>query len=319
MSRPHHIRPVFATLLALLLALQSFQFAHAQRRHGSSPLDTLGEDVSQKDGFEVLSNFRRLGIAADYRLNFQLRLMPRGEKTTTVPGVMLGTMNQMGPLSRLDVAIEPAEVSERGELTPAVTRRLLLQNGIFANAMELAETEEGPVPVSVTAEDYFEPIAGSDFTVFDLLMPFSYWQEFRYEGRTTMKGRPCHAFSMFPPEGNEELKERVSKVRIYLDEEFYALIRVEIFDADEVKRKTISVVSFKVVDGQAVLSQVDVRDELSRDKTRFKVLDAAMGVELPSWVFQPEGLLQPVYGTQLATAAAASVDEPEGTAGEQGE
>lgn len=285
---------------ATLVAICSSPSAHAQRRAGR-PLDTLGEEVSQKKGWEILSAFRRLGIAGDYRLNFQLRIMPRSEKTRVVPGLLLGTMNDVGPLSRVDVAVEPAQVSDKGKLIPAEVRRLLLQNGLFATAAEAATFGEDPEPQLIPPQRYFEPVAGSDFTVFDLLMPFNFWQSFKYEGRTTLRSRPAHVFWLYPPDEDELMREHVSKVKIYLDEEFNALNRVEVYGPDEKHIKTISVVAFKIVDGQAVLSQIDVRDETTRGKTRFKVLDAALGVELPDWVFEFEGLNRNLYGTELAS------------------
>ncbi|MDQ8186732.1 outer membrane lipoprotein-sorting protein [Pelagicoccus sp. SDUM812002] len=302
------IRPAFFVSIVkpFLLTAVLFAFiagdASAQRRHGSSPLDTLGEEVSQAEGLEILNAFRRLGIAGDYRLSFTLEIRPRKEKTTTVSGLLLGTQSTYGPLSRIDIALEPADVTELGKLVPAKVKRLLLQNGIFANALEVNSWEGGEAGGARLIESaaFFEKIAGSDFTVFDLLMPFSFWQEFKYEGRTTMRSRPTHVFSLYPPSEDEELGKRISQVRIYLDEEFNALNRVEIFDASEELVKTISVVAFKIVDGQGVLSQVDVRNEETRDKTRFRVLDAAIGVEVPDWVFEPEGLGKNIYGTELA-------------------
>ncbi len=301
------IRPAFFVsavrqcfVAAVLFALLAGDLS-AQRRHGSSPLDTLGEEVSQADGLEILQTFRRLGIAGDFRLNFMLEIRPRKEKTRTVSGLLLGTQSEYGPLSRIDIAVKPADVTDRGALVPAEVKRLLLQNGIFANVMELDSWREGePGARLFESSDYFERIAGSDFTVFDLLMPFSFWQEFKYEGRTTMRSRPTHVFSLYPPRDDEAFQKRISRVRIYLDEEFNALNRVEIYDAGEELAKTITVVAFKIVDGQGVLSQVDVRNEETRDKTRFRVLEAAVGVEIPKWVFTPEGLERNVYGTELA-------------------
>lgn len=300
--RPAFFMPAAKSFWAafLLLAVASVELT-AQRRHGSSPLDTLGEEVSQADGLEILNAFRRLGIAGDYRLSFKLEIRPRRDKTTTVSGVLLGTQTTFGPLSRIDIALEPADVTEQGELVPAKVKRLLLQNGIFANALEVDAWRSGAEEARLIESDaFFEKIAGSDFTVFDLLMPFSFWQEFRYEGRTTMRSRPTHVFSLYPPSEDKALQEKVSRVRIYLDEEFNALNRVEVYDAEENLTKTITVVAFKIVDGQGVLSQVDVRNELTRDKTRFRVTDAAIGVEVPDWVFSPEGLERDIYGTEVA-------------------
>ena len=279
----------------------------AQRRHGPSPLDTLGDAPSQERGFEILQKYRSLGVAGDYRLGFQLRVMPRREATRSLPGVLMGTQGEQGPVTRVDVVLTPSDVTETGELVPARLRRLLLQNGLFAKAWELEKAGEGePQPKLIPSDQYFEPIANSDFTVFDLLMPFNYWQRFEYEGRTTFRGRPTHVFWLYPPEEDELMRQRVSGVRIFIDEEFFALIQVEIYAPEEEHVKTLSIVDFKKVEGQWILGQVDVRDEQTRDKTRFDVVDAYLDVEVPDWVFAPEGLLRPVYGTEVGLTEGAA-------------
>lgn len=289
----------------LLLAVLAFDLvlpsAEAQRRLSDSPLDTLGKEVSQAEGFEILSEFRRLGIAGEYRLGFDLEVRPRGEKTWRVPGVLIGTYSEFGPLSRVDIAVEPSDVTDKGELIPAKVKRLLLQNGLFANALELESWSEGESEARLIEPDaYLDGIVGSDFSVFDLLMPFTFWQKSIYEGRTKRRGRPVHVFSMFPPEGSGELVSKVSKVRIFLDDEFKYLDRFEVFDGEGELAKVFWVDAFKRVDGQAVPSEVHVKNQKTRDKAVLKIRDASIGIDAPDWVFQIEGLQQNVYGTEVA-------------------
>lgn len=302
----------------LVSALLGFAFLlfvdplEAQRRHGPSPLNTLGEDASQEVGWEVLKQFRSLGIAGDYRFRFQLQVMPRREKTRIVPGMLLGSMGPKGPVTRVDIALKPAEVGDAGNLEPAEVQRFLLQNGLFASAYQ-ADSQTDGAPKRVPSNKYFDPLAGSDFTVFDLLMPYTFWQRFHYEGRTTFRGRPTHVFWMYPPDEDKLMKEKVSGVRIFLDDEFHALIQAEVYNSEEVHAKTVTIVDFRKTDGQWILSQVDVRNELTRDKTRFKVTDAALDVDLPEWVFTPEGLERNVYGTELAMVPSEARADPNAT------
>lgn len=290
---------VWLSVVSIILLLASSAFG--QRRHGSDPLDTLGENPNQEDGWEVLRKFRSLGISGDYSFRFQLQIMPRREKTRKVAGVLYGTMNDLGPLTRVDVVVEEASVDSQAKFVPEKTVRLLLQNGVLSNAFMQVDGENGGVPRVVETNDYFHPIAESNFTVFDLLMPYTYWQRFRYEGRTTFRGRPTHVFWMYPPAEDAYLQKVVSGVRIYLDEEFYALMQAEIFDADKKPSKTVTVVDFKKVDEEWILNQVDVRDEQTRDKTRFKVLDARMHIDVPASVFSMQGLTDTVYGKALGS------------------
>lgn len=288
----------FPRLLAAIALCAAFALpAEAQRRHTSGPLDTLGdEDVDQREGWEILKRFQSMGIAGDYRLRFQLQIMPRREKTRRVSGVLLGSQGEGGPVSRVDVVLEEASV---GEGQPARVKRLLLQNGVAAYAMEADSAGEDPVPAVVLTERYFEPLAGSDFAVFDLLMPYIYWQRFRYEGRSTLRGRPTHVFMMYPPEDDESLESQVSAVRLYIDEEVNAMVQAEVFGPDEEIAKTVSIGSFKKIDDQWMVDEIDVRDERARDKTRFKVLDANLGLDIPRSLFEPQSLTENVYGKPL--------------------
>ena len=286
--------------------------AFGQRRHGPSPLDTLGDNPSQEDGWEVLRKFRTLGIAGDYSFRFQLKIMPRREKTTTVPGVLYGSMNELGPVTRVDVALSESTVDDHANLVQAKVLRLLLQNGVFAKAYESEDDVNDGAPQMIDSEQCFDPIAGSDFTVFDLLMPYIYWQRFVYEGRTTFRGRPTHVFWLYPPKEDEALAAKMSGVRVFLDEEFYALIQAEIYDPKKELAKTVTIVDFKKVADQWILNQVDVRDEATRDKTRFKVVDANMNLDLPDKIFTLQALTTNVYGADISEVAA-SMDSSEPT------
>lgn len=293
----------FCHLLFLVVVAKVGVFdVAAQRRLGDSPLDTLGGEVSQAEGLEILNEFRRLGIVGEYRLGFNLEVRPRSGKSWRVPGVLIGTYTEFGPLSRVDIALKQSDVTERGELVAAKVKRLLLQNGLFANALEADSWEaEGERSARlIEPEAYLEGIVGSDFSVFDLLMPFTFWQKSVYEGRTKRRGRPVHVFSMYPPEDSGKLREQVSKVRIFLDAEFKFLERFEVYDMEGQLVKAVWVDAFKRVDGQAVPSLVHVKNEQTRDKAVLRIRDASIGIDVPDWVFQVEGLDRNVYGTELA-------------------
>lgn len=280
----------------------------AQRRHGPSPLDTLKEEADQTLGLNILSRYRSLGVLGEYRFRFKLKVMPRREKTQAYDGVLLGTAGETGPISRVDIATREASIDEKGNLVPAQLERLFLENGFFARAFEWEKDSGGGVVSAIPSDRYFEPIVGSDFTVFDLLAPYTFWQRFYYEGRTTFRGRPSHVFWLYPPERDALMRSKVSGVRLYLDDEFSAPIQVEVYDEKEKHVKTITVVDFKKVEGQWILGAVDVRNEVTRDKTRFQVVDADMGIDVPAEIFTPGGLSEKVFGTELSVMGAAEAN-----------
>jgi len=277
---------VVACLAALLTPS-----SNAQRRISeSSPLDTLGKNPSQETGWEILKRFRSFGWDGGYHWRVQLKNMPRREKTWYLNGEIYGDRLDRGPISRIDIVEQPIDVDENGNQIEKRVLRLLLQSGQNSYAMGKRTGEAGP-PFVFDSEAALEPIAGSEFSLFDLLAPFVYWPKFRYEGRTTFRGSPTHLFWMYPPEEDSLLNERIGGVRIFINDQFNVLTQTEIFDTGKTKLKTIYIIGVDKADGQTIFRELDVRNEVTRDKTRLKILDAKMGLELPTSLFTAQSLM----------------------------
>ena len=288
-------------ILGLLFAGAFFTpEAESQRRlNRGSPLDTLGENPSQELGWKVLETFRSMGWSGGYRWRIQLKIMPRRQRTTTLNGLMYGDRWEGSPISRIDLVEKPADVDKQGALIEAETLRLLFKSGRGAFAMTKRSGELGP-PEVVDANEMLESIAGSDFTLFDLMAPYVYWPHFRYEGRTTFRGSPTHLFWMYPPEEDLELKERIGGVRLYINDQFNVLVQTQIFDTEETLLKTIYIVGIERADGQSIFKEMDVRNELTRDKTRLKIVDADMGLTLPKELFEAQSLMENLESQDIA-------------------
>ena len=87
------------------------------------------------------------------------------------------------------------------------------------------------------------------------------------------------------------MKEHVSGVRLYINDQFNVLVQTEVFDSAGKKAKTLSIVGIEKVDGQIIFKEMDVRNDKTRDKTRLKIVDAEMGLCLPSKLFEPQSLM----------------------------
>jgi len=146
----------------------------------------------------------------------------------------------------------------------------------------------------------FDPIGGTDLTAFDLQMPFLFWTDFEFEGVRKVRGRPAHAFLFYPPTDYATWQPALSGVRVYLDSQYNALVQVEqIVDLGKVA-KSMSVLDLKKIDDQWIVKNIDVRDEASRNKTRFGVTGAVLNeafagalfspAELPTAVLPPGGI-----------------------------
>ncbi|QYM80574.1 outer membrane lipoprotein-sorting protein [Horticoccus luteus] len=237
------------------------------------------------EGRKALEQFRAAGIQGSYYLEFTLRLMPRRGPEKRVAGRMWGTRNHAGPVSR--VALQDDDET-----------RLLVQNG--ADAAVWRSTRTAPDPAKVAVQALFEPIAGTTLAPFDLQMPFLYWNDFVYEGLGRVRGRPAYRFRMLPPKEFAQQFPALSAVRISLDSQFSALVEAELLDEKGRPMKSILVDELKKVGDQWMVKAVDVRNEGTRDKTRFEVTAVALGLDLSPRLFAVAALADEITPPEAA-------------------
>ena len=102
--------PVFCVGCCLaLLALP----ARAQKESRPPPNYAQLGPPDQAEGRAVIDSFRQQGIAGDYYLEFELRVLPRRGDEQVLPGRLWGSRNAAGPISRVSVA-PPSTVPGRG-------------------------------------------------------------------------------------------------------------------------------------------------------------------------------------------------------------
>jgi hypothetical protein len=229
------------------------------------------------EGRRIIEDFRQKGLSADLYLQFEFRVMPRrGEGKTVAAHLWIGR-NEKGPIWRMELNPDDS----------AAQRRLLVQNG-----PQSALWSWQPGPLNQTAKPLgldalFEPLADTDFTAFDLQMPFLYWNDFVFEGVARVRGRPAHVFLMYPPAEITAKHPQLTGVRVYLDTQFNALVQAEQIGADNHLLKSITILDLKKVDEQWIPKSIDVRDEVTRNKTRFAVTHVAARMDFLPTVFEP--------------------------------
>ncbi|HVS50950.1 MAG TPA: hypothetical protein VHD62_01250 [Opitutaceae bacterium] len=229
---------------------------------------------------EILEQFRHSGIAGQYFLQFELHALPRRGAETVFHGRMWGGRNADGALSRV-------------ELTDSANRthRLLVQNGEHAAVWRFAGARVEQLGVAAL----FEPvIPGVEITAFDLQMPFLYWPDAKVQRIARVLGRPAHAILFTPPAAFAAQHPEIAAVRVYLDTQFNALVQVDVIGAKNTVTKTTALVGLKKVGEQWIPKALDVRNELTRDKTRFLVAGAALNLDLAPAVFEPASLAEDV-------------------------
>lgn len=267
-----------ACLVVFSAALLPDAAAQSRRYRPPARYIQLGQP-DQAAGRKILESFRGQGIAGDYFLEFDLRVLPRrGETRVVTGGKLWGGRNEIGPVSRVEL---PAS----GDV-PA--RRLLVQNGPQSAVWQAGGRFDETVVSDAAA--LFTSLAGTGLTAFDLQMPFIYWSDFVYEGLAPVRGRPAHVFLLYPPETIAAQRPDLAGVRVYLDTQFGALVQSEQIGEGERVLKSMAVLDLKKVDDQWMVKTIDLRDEVTREKTQFIVKGAALGLDFSPVLFSPEML-----------------------------
>ena len=230
-----------------------------------------GGKPDQAEGAKILAEFRQMGIAGTYWLAFELRVMPRKGAERTVAGEIVGRPGVRGPVTRLSVD----------------RQRWLIQGGTDAAVWR---AEAGSPPQALTPVESLQPVAGTDLTPFDLQMPFLNWTDFVYEGLTRARGRPAHSFVLYPPKELAAVRPDLTGVRVLIDTQFEKLMQAEMLGGKGTAEKTISLLDLKKVGEQWIVKSLDLVNNLTRDKTRFNVTAAALGLELPGTAFEAAAL-----------------------------
>jgi len=266
--------------VGLVAAVLGLPGGWAQRSEHPPPRYLQLGAPDQAEGRRILEEFRGQGLAGDYYLEFTLDVMPRQGAERVLTGRLWGSRNAAGPVSR--VSVRP----EAGAAAPE--ERLLVQSGPDPALWTWRPGAEAAARVD--AAGVFAPVAGTDLTPFDLQLPFLYWPEFAYEGLARMHGRPAHVFLLYPPADLAARRPELAGVRVYLDTQYTALVEAELIGPGGRPLRSVSVLDLQKVGGQWIVKAIDVRDEATRNKTRFAVTAAALGQRFPAGTWDPAGL-----------------------------
>jgi len=280
-------------------------------RGGATGGDAAETEAREREGAEILRELRSVEIEGDYHLRFDLKVLPRRGRARVFRGELWGSRNAEGPVSRVVLYDEAARaqaeaVESEGEASLAGAGRghpactLLIQNGsapriwVFDAGSDAAER--------LPERDWHAPLLeGAEISAFDLLMPYLYWEDFDFEGGDKVLGRAAHRFLLRAPsraenaEGEGEPSGRIA-VRAYFDQQFHALLQSKLIGPDGAVTKTLTVRDLQKISGQWMLKSIDLRNERTRDKTRFEVREAELGLELAPQLFLPEFLGDSVEG-----------------------
>lgn len=233
----------------------------------------------QAEGAEILSRLRDIGLAGPYYLEFELRVMPRAGDERRLAGRWFGSRNVSGPVTRIELSP-----------TPESTSVWLVQSGPAASVWRAS----GSGFAAVEGEAAMQPLEGTNLSATDLQTPFMSWTDFVYEGLARFRGRPTWVFLLYPPAATGGNFPGIGGARVWVDTQYNGLSQVQWVDAGGQPLKTITVLQFGRIGERWIVESFDVRDERTRDKTRFQVTAAALDLDLPGELFTPAGSTKPV-------------------------
>lgn len=275
-----------ARAVCLFLAALTLSAHWAEAQHKGNRLKPRYLNDGRPDherGAEIMAQFRSLGLPGDYYLEFDLEILPRAGERSVVAGQMWGTHLREGPAFRAQLN------SPDGVLLD----RLLGHNGPDPQSWRWnSEAPDGHERLDPST--LLDPIGGTSLSMFELQMPFIHWPDFVYEGTDQVRGRAVQSFLMYPPNDFAEAHPEIQGVRLHLDAKFSALMQAVFLGLAEEPRRKLTVMDLKKLGDQWIVKTIDVRDEKTRDKVRFKVTAAKLDLEFTPGLFEPTGLLTAV-------------------------
>ena len=260
----------------------------ACRLQAGPPSSTQAPDLAQvgvpdqAQGRAIIERLRESGPAEAYYAEFELRQLPRRGQETTFEGRMWAGRSPDGNILRIE--LNPGGPGER---------RFLILGGESAAVWFYDPNEIGARPRKVGASTPLIP--GIETTPFDIQMPFLYWTDESLLSIARAPGlqRPAYVFLFRPPSEFEASDPGIAGVRAYVDAQYDAPVQTETIGSNGRILKTMTLVDLKKVQGRYMPKEIDVRNEATRDKTRFELTAAALGVALAPSFFEPGQLSVP--------------------------
>lgn len=252
--------------------------ADAQRRPAQRPIPY--SELDREQGEQRLYEMRQFSFPTVYAFRFDVRAMPRRGEERRFSGRLWGDRDEDGPVVRYEIVRGPG----RGLL------RFLVRGSGEPEIWEYDAELPGRGVVLLGMEDLFREIEDTDFSPFDLQMPFLFWREFDYEGLRRVQARSAHIFLMHPPEEFAPAHPRLAGVRMFLDAEFNALLGADLLDTSGQATKTFRIAEIKRLGDDWLVRAIDYRDVRTGNRTRMTIRSAAVDLPAQRFDFSPGAL-----------------------------
>ncbi len=239
--------------------------------------------IDQEEGRRRINEFRNFRYSGDICFNFTLINKSCRGHEERYTGTLWSTWNNQGPVTRVELT--------PGQSPGSSSLRLLIQNGPAPKIWRLGEENKiYPLPEQAWFSPLFNNIA---YTPFEFSLSFLFWPEFTYQGPQKVKGRVAQVFIMLPPANLVQAIPNLGGMHLAMDMEYNVLLQADMLNKSNESVKSIRLNSFKKVNGEYIIKQFDVIDNVTGDKTRFEVDSAALGLSIDPSYFLPENLALP--------------------------
>lgn len=273
----------FILSICLVVGFSAPSISVAQRPMQDDLRSRTMETLDASDASQLLAFFKAQRLEENFCFHFQLRQKPRRGRSVDYEGVMYGSWNEEGPVSRY--RLYPNAI---GDVSPVDTSpiEIIVQNGRLPRVWMRHRDAEAFTLVEDAS--LFKPIFdGILYTPFDLQMPFIFWDNYEYVGPSRVLSRIGQKFLMFPPAGSLAERHGVAAVRVSIDDTYYALLRAEVLQGDYETRSQFTVRGIKKIQDRYIVKEVELKNLFTKDATTFSVKAARVGLELGDSIFDP--------------------------------
>jgi len=144
----------------------------------------------------------------------------------------------------------------------------------------------------LTNENRAQPFDQSQFHYYDLATTFLYWVNPRFSGTERIRGRDCYLIE------NTAIGEPYARVKMWIDQEYFALLRTEAWDKQGRLIKRFGVTSFKKIGEIWIPKTIEIVADLEgqglnkQKKSRLDIYEGEYDIILPIAWFDPVNFLE---------------------------
>ncbi|HEY2951620.1 MAG TPA: outer membrane lipoprotein-sorting protein [Verrucomicrobiae bacterium] len=218
----------------------------------------LSDAEALRAGQSLAAELRSLRPAQSAGFSGVLKIRDRQGRTRQVPFTTRITTGEASWTAAYDVAATTNQGAEKLRI---------IHHGSQPNQyFDARAPSDGFQPLP--SEQAAIPFAGSDFYLSDLGLDFFHWPHQRLVKKEMRKGRPCQVLSSQPAPG--AATNGYARVLSWIDTETGGLLMAEAYATGDRLLKEFEVKSFKKVDGQWQLHDMEIRDVPGKSRTRLE-------------------------------------------------